>query len=52
MKKFFLFMLAPFFVSAHETVGMSLHIHFELLMALILLSFAVSFFIKKYFSKV
>tara|TARA_B100000965_G_scaffold335813_1_gene301841 strand:- start:244 stop:402 length:159 start_codon:yes stop_codon:yes gene_type:complete len=52
MKKFFLFMLVPFFVNAHETLGMSLHIHSELLMALILISFAAIFFIKKYFSKV
>jgi len=52
MKKFFLFMLIPFFVNAHEAAGMSLHIHFELLMALFLTLLSVIFFIKNYFSKV
>ena len=52
MKKILLFMLVPFFINAHETSGMSVHIHFELLAVVILASFAVVFFIKKYFSKV
>ena len=52
MKKIFLFMLVPFFINAHETPGMSEHIHFELLAIVILTSLAAVFFIKKYFSKV
>ena len=52
MKKIFLFMSVPFFINAHETPGMSVHIHFELLAVVILTSLAAVFFIKKYFSKV
>ena len=52
MKKIFLLTLVPFFINAHETSGMSLHIHFELLVVVILASLAAIFFIKKYFSKV
>ena len=52
MKKIFLFMLVPFFINAHEAPGMSVHIHFELLVAVVLTSLAAVFFIKKYFSKV
>jgi hypothetical protein len=52
MKKFFLFMLAPFFINAHETHGVSVHIHFDLLAVVILTSLAAVFFIKKYFLKV
>ena len=52
MKKIFLFMLIPFFINAHETPGMSAHIHFELLAVVILTSLTAVFFIKKYFSKV
>ena len=50
MKKIFLFMLVPFFINAHETPGMSVHIHFELLTVVILTSLGAVFFIKKYFS--
>ena len=52
MKKIFLFMLVPFFINAHETPGMSVHIHFELLTVVILTSLGAVFFIMKYFSKV
>lgn len=52
MKKIFLFMLVPFFINAHQTPGMPVHIHFELLAVVILASLAVIFLIKKYFSKV
>ena len=52
MKKIFLFMLVPFFINAHETPGMSVHTHFELLTVVILTSLSAVFFIKKYFSKV
>ena len=52
MKNIFLFTLAPFFINAHETSDMSLHIHFESLAIVILASLAAIFFIKKYFSKV
>ena len=52
MKKVFLLMLVPFFVNAHETSGMTAHIHFELLALVILTSLVAVFFIKKYFSKV
>ena len=52
MKKIFLFMLVRFFINAHETPGMSVHTHFELLTVVILTSLGAVFFIKKYFSKV
>lgn len=52
MKKVFLLMLVPFFVNAHETSGMTVHIHFELFALVIFTSVAAVFFIKKYFSKV
>ena len=52
MKKIFLFMLVPFFINAHETPGMSVHIHFDLLAVVILTSFAAFFFINKYFLKI
>ena len=52
MKKIFLFMLVPFFINAHETPGMPVHIHFELLTMVILTSLGAVFFIMKFFSKV
>ena len=49
MKKIFLFMLVPFFINAHETPGMSVHIHFELLAVVILTSFAAVFLSRNIF---
>ena len=51
MKKFFLFMLLPFFINAHETSGMSVHIHFELLAVVILTSLAAVFLSRNIFQK-